>query len=326
MNNLAISIPNHNINLKKYPIDKLIDNSITDFDLFIDVQGHLILYASSGYKWFRDEIQSLMKQGYTHLYIREQDEHKAILYSKINTLPKINKNEPPAKRIKSIEDIGTTFISYLYNEPLTPSLVEVAKNLVHNMIECIAEDISCIRELGGLATHDYYTFSHSVRVSAYCLAISITLGLKDTQKLKEIGIGALFHDIGKKLIDISIINKTGALNSQEWKQMKNHTIYGVQLTTDTILTYIPQEIILHHHEKQDGSGYPHAISKSEIIPEVQIATVADIFDALTSTRSYQFKRSRYEALDFMKHNLLNVKIAKEPYQALILSLAPENKN
>ncbi|MEI6399510.1 MAG: HD domain-containing phosphohydrolase, partial [Pseudomonadota bacterium] len=78
-----------------------------------------------------------------------------------------------------------------------------------------------------------------------------------------------------------------------------------------------REIVVHHHERLNGSGYPHGLTKDSLLPEVQIATLADVFDALTSSRSYQNKRSRFEALDFIRHRLLRTDIAVDPFKALV---------
>jgi HD-GYP domain-containing protein (c-di-GMP phosphodiesterase class II) len=78
-----------------------------------------------------------------------------------------------------------------------------------------------------------------------------------------------------------------------------------------------KEIILHHHEKRSGQGYPHGLDKNQLLPEVQIATLADIFDALTSARAYQSRRSRFEALDFIKTKLLATDVWPDAFKALV---------
>src|SRR5690606_10841148 len=92
---------------------------------------------------------------------------------------------------------------------------------------------------------------------------------------------------------------------------------GFEAVADSILSHVPREIILHHHEKLDGSGYPDQLDARSLLPEVQIATLADVFDALTSSRCYQNKRTRYEGLDFIKHKMLGAKISKEAFKALV---------
>ena len=116
-------------------------------------------------------------------------------------------------------------------------------------------------------------------------------------------------------------SKTGALTEAEWNLMKSHPIAGFSKVSDTILSHVPREIILHHHEKLNGTGYPHGLDKGSLLPEVQIATLADIFDALTSSRSYQNKRTRYEALDFIKHRLVKEEVSGDAFKALVICLA-----
>jgi HD-GYP domain-containing protein (c-di-GMP phosphodiesterase class II) len=171
-----------------------------------------------------------------------------------------------------------------------------------------------------LGDHDYYTYSHSVRVAAFSTVIAMQMGLTNVDQLREIALGAMLHDLGKKDIPLLLINKTGPLTEEEWKLFRAHPENGHKHMGDILKSTVPIEIILHHHEKNDGSGYPHGLDRSSLLPEVQIATMADVFDALTSSRSYQNKRSRFEALDFIRHNLLGVKLSREPFQALVSSL------
>ncbi len=189
------------------------------------------------------------------------------------------------------------------------------------MTQCILEDKGCIKFLSGLGDYDVYTYRHSVRTASYSLAIAIEMGTRDPQVFRDIGIGGLFHDIGKRDVPLDVLHKSGALTEEEWLQMKAHPTAGFNAISDKMGSYVPLEIILHHHEKLDGSGYPDALEKRSIIDEVKIVTLADIFDALTSTRSYQNKRSRYEALDLIRHKLLGAKISADPFKALVSCLS-----
>jgi len=162
-----------------------------------------------------------------------------------------------------------------------------------------------------------YTYLHSVRVSAYATAIASQMGLTNREDLKNIALGALFHDVGKAAVPLTIINKTGPLLEHEWKMMKSHPTEGLKKITDTVLHHVCREIVIHHHERLNGSGYPHALTKDSLLQEVQIATLADIYDALTSSRSYQNKRTRFEALDFIKNKLLHTDVSADAYKALI---------
>jgi putative nucleotidyltransferase with HDIG domain len=306
-----------------FSIGEIIDNSVTDFDLFIEVNKHHILYCSEGYTWYRDELEGLLAAGHKEFLIREVDQNKVGMYRQLSKLPTIEKNLKPAERIQSIEQIGLKFIEQLYEGEITPAAVYKAESLADAMVNTIAEDPACIRFLGQLADRDYYTFVHSMRVATYSVAIAMKLGIKDQAHLNSIALGGIFHDIGKKDVPLDVLNKAGALTDAEWKKMKAHPEKGQEYLEGTTIPFVSQEIIIHHHERLDGSGYPHNLRKSDLIDEVQIATISDIFDALTSSRSYQNKRSRFEALDLIKHKLLGTHLASEPFRALVSCLTED---
>ena len=303
------------------PVERILDNSVTDFDLFVNVKEHLVLYSGLGYRWTRDELQRLLAIGCNQLLIKGSDLPKAKMYEVLSKLPTIDKTKAPKERIRTIEDLGATFIKCLHEGDITPACVSKAESIAQSMVDCIAEDVSCIKELSGLIGHDYYTYYHSVRVASYAVAMASKMGLTDHTYLNQMALGGIFHDIGKREVPLGILNKAGPLTAPEWDQMKAHPKEGFNHVSQTILSHVPREIILHHHEKLEGSGYPDALENRSLIMEVQIATLADVFDALTSSRCYQQKRSRYEGLDFIKHKMLGAKISKEAYKALIGCLA-----
>ena len=307
--------------LLPFAIDRILDNTTTDFDLFINVSEHMVLYGANGYYWGRDELEGLLRNGHTHLLVRREDQSKVKMYEAVSHLPIINRDLAPPDRIVRIEQVAALFVRCLHEGELTPSALEKAKSISDALVECIAEDRHCIRALSGLQDHDQYTYFHSVRVASYAVAIAMQMGLSDRDQVADIAVGGIFHDIGKKTVSTAILNKTGALTESEWRVMRYHPESGYLTLRSSILKHVPLEIILHHHEKLDGSGYPHNLDRNSIITEVQIAGLADVFDALTSSRAYQQKRSRYEALDLMKHRMLGPKLSVEVFQGLVACLA-----
>jgi HD-GYP domain-containing protein (c-di-GMP phosphodiesterase class II) len=304
-----------------YRIDKILDNSSTDFDLFIALEKHFILYSGNGYRWSKDELNGLLQAGHENLFIRNDDLSKARMYEAVSVLPAISKDLAPPDRIQKIEQIGAQFIKCLHEGELTESTVTKAESIADTMVDCVSEEVGCVKFLSGLADHDYYTYYHSIRVASYAVAVALNMGVTDKDQLHNIALGGIFHDIGKKEIPLSVLNKAGALTPTEWKQMRSHPEEGHRQIGESILALVPREIILHHHEKRNGSGYPHGLDKGSLIQEVQIATLADIFDALTSSRSYQTRRTKYEALDFIKHKMLKEDVCPDAFKALVLALA-----
>ena len=144
------------------------------------------------------------------------------------------------------------------------------------MVACVEEDATCISALGKLANHDYYTYYHSARVAAYAIAIAMHLSQKDQASLTELATGALLHDVGKSKIDLPVLNKAGAFTPQEWELMKQHPVFGEVIVSESLLAVLPREVILHHHERFDGTGYPHNLSERELLEEVKIVSFADV--------------------------------------------------
>lgn len=303
-------------------VDSLVDNSITDFNLYLRLENEApILYSSGGYHWLRDELERLIGGGYKELLTEKVNQTKLKMYQEINHLGKVPKNLAPLERLKKIEQIGAAFTKCLHKGEITQSCVHKAREIASTLTETIQEQRQCIAALDQLVSHDEYVFHHSIRVAMYATAIALEMGLEDTTKLNEVAFGGIVHDIGKSKVPESIINKNGPLTDEEWKIMRSHPEIGHSFFEQTDMKQVPRDIIIHHHEKLDGSGYPHGLDKHSLMLEVQIVTLADIFDALTSVRSYQKSRSKFEALELIKHKMTGNHIDIEPFRALINCLA-----
>jgi HD-GYP domain-containing protein (c-di-GMP phosphodiesterase class II) len=100
-------------------------------------------------------------------------------------------------------------------------------------------------------------------------------------------MGALLHDVGKVSVPMEILNKAGKLDDAEWAIMARHPVTGVELLEDVEFPWDVRPMILHHHERFDGSGYPHKLRGDAIPFAARILTVADVWDALTTSRSYR---------------------------------------
>jgi len=142
---------------------------------------------------------------------------------------------------------------------------------------------------------DHYTQGHSQKVSAYAALIAEALGMTDIE-VEEIRLGAVLHDIGKVGIPENILNKSGPLNPDEWETMKSHVQFGAKILEPlTPLAHI-REMVLHHHEFFDGSGYPEGLVGEKIPLGARIIAVADAYDTITSDRTYKKSRFAAEAL------------------------------
>jgi diguanylate cyclase (GGDEF)-like protein/putative nucleotidyltransferase with HDIG domain len=142
---------------------------------------------------------------------------------------------------------------------------------------------------------DHYTQGHSQKVSAYAALIAESLNMTDTE-IEEIRLGGVLHDIGKVAIPEGILNKSGPLNPDEWETMKAHVKFGAKILDPLLPLARIREMVLHHHEFFDGSGYPDTLSGENIPLGARIIAVADAYDTITSDRTYKKGRSSLEAL------------------------------
>ncbi len=145
---------------------------------------------------------------------------------------------------------------------------------------------------------DPYTAGHSERVMQYSLWIAEELGLGDYEK-RLLEMGCLVHDIGKIGIPDNVLTKPGKLTDEEFEMIRMHPVYGAKIVQNVDLFRECLPIIRWHHEKLDGSGYPDRLAGDDIPFLVRIATVADIFDAITSTRSYRVGMALDRALSIL---------------------------
>jgi diguanylate cyclase (GGDEF)-like protein/putative nucleotidyltransferase with HDIG domain len=143
---------------------------------------------------------------------------------------------------------------------------------------------------------DQYTQGHSQKVSAYAALLAEALDMSEAE-VDEIRLAAILHDIGKVGIPEAILNKSGPLNPEEWEIMKAHVLFGAKILEPLVPLARIREMVLHHHEFFDGSGYPNALSGNGIPLGARIITIADSFDTITSDRSYKKGRTADEALN-----------------------------
>ncbi|MBN1939010.1 MAG: HD domain-containing protein, partial [Candidatus Aminicenantes bacterium] len=138
-----------------------------------------------------------------------------------------------------------------------------------------------------LDVRDVETFGHSRTVAKYTEALAGILGIRNIEKLEDLRKGALLHDIGKIAIPDAILNKPGPLSAAEWDKVRLHPALGYGLIREIKLVPEIGNIILFHHERFDGAGYPRGLAGNDIPREARIFAVADALDAITAHRPYR---------------------------------------
>jgi len=176
------------------------------------------------------------------------------------------------------------------------------KALVRQIISELLENEDILSNLSSIKSLDDYTFEHSVNVCLISLMIGIGLSFA-MPRLKELGTGALLHDIGKLTIPEEILKKPSRLTVDEFNLIKKHTLYGYEMLKDNKnVSMVSAFIALAHHERYDGSGYPLKLKGDDIHNCARIVAMADVFDAMTSDRVYRRRLHSLEVFEYIGAN------------------------
>jgi putative nucleotidyltransferase with HDIG domain len=171
-------------------------------------------------------------------------------------------------------------------------LIDVSTK-VHRLEETY---LAVVRDWGqSIESSDSYTHGHCERVAGFAIAVARALGLDEGQQT-TVRLGAYLHDLGKVKVPHEILNKPGALTAEEFAVIQMHPVWGVELLATVEFPWNIKPIIRSHHEKFDGTGYPDRLRGDEIPVHAQIICIVDVYDALTTTRSYRPAMSHAEAL------------------------------
>jgi HD-GYP domain-containing protein (c-di-GMP phosphodiesterase class II) len=146
-----------------------------------------------------------------------------------------------------------------------------------------------------LRFHDEATYFHSIRVANILDDFAKDISI-DIEERKQIKNSALLHDIGKLVINKSLLQKEGKLNKLEWEELKKHALYGDFIVESLEIEDVDQSMILHHHENVDGSGYIGGLKENDISFNVRMIRIVDSFEAMTANRTYSEAKSIEEAL------------------------------
>ncbi len=162
-----------------------------------------------------------------------------------------------------------------------------ARRIVDSLARAVSQNRTSLMALTALKKYDNYTFTHMVNVSVLAMAQARALGLEGS-RLREFGFAALMHDIGKVRTPLEILNKPDRLTKEEIEIMKRHVIDGAQILCRTPeVPALAPIVAFEHHLKQDLSGYPERIGHRELNLCTMVVSIADVFDALRSTRPYR---------------------------------------
>jgi len=267
------------------------------FDIFIKKESDYVIIIEAGTLLSQNLYKKLQKQ--EQLYIKKMDIKKSELTCE--TLKYYIKHNKHAYKttINFLYQINAKiFTDYLGSKENKIDLACV-ETLIKSIIFLIKENKQYLKKSIEYFSNIYELEIHSLHVSIYAINLGSYLNLND-ERLLQLGIAGLLHDVGIKKIDDAIFTKETSLCKDETNQVQLHPKYSRDIAIENSISN-PDTLlaILQHHENYDGSGYPKGLKEDEISNLASIISISEVFDALTSKRPYREKYSSFEALNIM---------------------------
>jgi len=308
---------------KKYiaiPPGAIIPGSLPKFKIYIlSPNGRHILWARDGNDVSAEQLTKLSESGPKGVFIDLEEEIKYEKYLE-DHLGDILENQGPSDDQKAaiFSKVSTNVVKDSFETSLGLGTMNVdtlqrTQSMVKNALIFIAESNS-LQALSKMIGHDYKTYEHATKVLWFTVAFLRSnpdileqiqpdcQAFDEVQKkeiLKQCGVGAMLHDIGKAFVSKEIINKNGPLTEVEWEIMKRHPLNGLAMLLDTETPVFVKKAILHHHEDFNGGGYPMSLEGQNITTLARVLRIVDVFDAMTSRRPYKEALSPIKAAQIM---------------------------
>lgn len=268
------------INIESLHVDMKVARNISDDE------GRILL--NSGVTLTDVYIERLRELGISSIYIKDD------IFGEIGAIPEVVSEK---MRIDTVKIVRDNFKNMEHNHKIN---VHMIKGVVNNLIDELLLNSQVLINLSDIRGFDDYTFAHSVNVCILSLMTGISLGYYDA-KLRELGIGALLHDIGKIKLDKGTLNKADDLNQEEYSQVKKHPENGFEILRKyDDISILSAHIAYQHHERWNGKGYPRGLAGNDIHEYGRIVAVADVYDALLADRPYRASYSIIQAISILK--------------------------
>jgi len=267
------------------------------FDLYLFVAGKTVLFRRRGDVLTADRMKQLFHHG-GEKFLVPNDQRE--LYR--NSLITIVHDPDSSSEMKGkfIKESAFLHVNDLFTKKDVAHVVTEAQSLIEEMVSFLTADMEAVSNLMRLSRHDYYTYNHCVDVAVYSIVLARRIYGEDKDMLLAAGLGGLLHDIGKREVDWNVINKKSALTPNEWEEIKRHPVTGRDcLMHVACVPELSRHVVHQHHENFDGTGYPQGLKGEEIAGLARVVTIADVFDALTTDRSYHRAISPKEAMNSM---------------------------
>ena len=271
------------------PIDALRSDEL-GLDLYLVHGGRRpVLYRSTGSAYSLSDCTSLAERGVTHLYIPTA-QHR--VFQALVSKQLSEAYEDPAlgraERTRIVRGACGRMIEDFMYDPTLPGLCGTIVSMADRFSAWCTEDETKFGYLLDMSAHDFYTISHMVNVGVGCGLLGTELLGAEHPMVRDLVLGGLVHDVGKRGVPAEVLNKEGKLTDEEWVLIRGHPGAGAEiLSAQEHPEPLAVEMTLSHHERLDGKGYPHGLVEAKIGLPARICAVVDVYDALTAARPYR---------------------------------------
>ena len=302
-------------------------NTNPDFDvyLFNESQGRYVLYRKRATGFGESYRRRLIENHVAKLHIPVADRALLQIYV-VNNLASIVSDEEMStdEKARVIYQAACGRVRVVLENPEIGDNVRRSRNVVQNVVKFIMTDTNAIRGLMSGLSFDYEVYTHSVNVCTYAVSLALKSGINELAELSELGLGMLLHDCGKSKVPVEILKKPGKLTREEFSIVRQHPIWGYEiLKTIGGVSKEVLQVALYHHERADGNGYPEGRALADIPLWPRLCSAADVFDALTTRRSYKDAIRPFEAMKIMC-NQMGTQLDPDLLVRMILLLGPKD--
>ena len=241
--------------------------------------------------------QILEKKQLSSAYIKADDYGRFLEYlAALKVAPGVDQNTTSKEKQRLVYGKAVESVTEILAEPFDNKNVEGGIDMVDNMFHTMVEDPVVFHDIFKLFKRDAGIFSHSANVCLMAVSFGLYLGL-DHKNVHQLGLGALFHDVGMNRVDSNILDKKTPLTTDEWREIKKHPEMGYDLLKSSVSVPLSSlHIVLEHHEAEDGSGYPRGLRGNNITKKALLFRVIDRFEGATTDQPYRKALSVSEAL------------------------------
>lgn len=280
------------------------------FDIFYKTESFgtdkFVKFASTEPR-HQEKVKRLLEEGTDQdFYIHEEDLFKYYSHATRSLRAVMsNPNIPVKVKTEKIYEVSKGVMKEFFDNNTSEKILETSEEVMEMMEECMSTAEAGFHGITEITSKDYYTYTHSVNVGLYCMTFGVKSKMPKNDT-RELSLGGMLHDVGKAKVDYALINKDGKLTDEEFEKMKIHTTEGAK-TLSGMHCFASNVVRMasEHHEKFKGGGYPIGKIGNEIHLFARICKIMDVYDALTTRRSYKKALSAFDTLIIMKKQMAN---------------------